>query len=142
VVYEAGKLEVIAYKNGKEWARDIVQTTGEATQLVLKADRKSIKNNGEDLVFVELSVQDAKGNTVPTATQEVEFEVLGNGELVATDNGDPADMNSFTLPTRKTYSGLALAIVKAKEGKKGTITIRAKCKGLKSSEIMIQSVEF
>ncbi|MDI9877264.1 beta-galactosidase GalB [Flectobacillus rivi] len=142
VIYEAGKLEVIAYKNGKEWARDIVQTTGEATQLVLKADRKSIKNNGEDLVFVELSVKDAKGNMVPTATQEVEFEVLGNGELVATDNGDPADLNSFILPTRKTYSGLALAIVKAKEGKKGTITIRAKCKGLKSSEIMIQSVEF
>jgi beta-galactosidase len=142
VVYEAGKLEVIAYKNGKEWARDIVHTTGEATQLVLKADRKSIKNNGEDLVFVELSVQDAKGNMVPTATQEVEFEVLGNGELVATDNGDPADLNSFILLTRKTYSGLALAIVKAKEGKKGTITIRAKCKGLKSSEIMIQSVEF
>ncbi|MFY7828291.1 MAG: beta-galactosidase GalB [Flectobacillus sp.] len=142
VIYEAGKLEVITYKNAKEWARDVVRTTGIPTKLKLNVDRKQINNKGDDLAFVELSVLDAQGNMVPTANQEVEFEVLGNGELVATDNGDPADLNSFVLPKRKTYSGLALAIVKAKEGKKGSITVRATSKGLQSDEIIIQSVEF
>ena len=35
VVYEPGELKVVAYKNGKEWARDTVKTTGPAAKLLI-----------------------------------------------------------------------------------------------------------
>lgn len=30
--------KVVAYKNGKRWAEDLMKTTGRATRLLLKAD--------------------------------------------------------------------------------------------------------
>ena len=41
VKYEPGKLKAVAYKNGKPWATDGVQTTGPAAKLVLQPDRKT-----------------------------------------------------------------------------------------------------
>ena len=38
VVYEPGTLKVVATKNGKKWAAEIVKTTGAAAKLELKAD--------------------------------------------------------------------------------------------------------
>ncbi|MFO1489236.1 MAG: beta-galactosidase GalB, partial [Verrucomicrobiota bacterium] len=41
VVYQPGELKVVAYKNGRRWATDSVKTTGAATQLGLRPDRKT-----------------------------------------------------------------------------------------------------
>ena len=48
-------LKVVAYKNGKKWATDIVKTTGPATKLALKADRDKIHADGKDLSFVTVT---------------------------------------------------------------------------------------
>src|SRR4030095_14793278 len=42
VVYEPGKLRVVTYKNGKQWATDEVITSGNASDLQLNVDRKTI----------------------------------------------------------------------------------------------------
>ena len=49
VKYEPGELKVVAYKNGRKWAEDLVETTGESVRLEAKADRKTIKSDGKDL---------------------------------------------------------------------------------------------
>src|SRR5450759_1867502 len=46
--YEPGELKVVVYKNGKRWAEDLVETTGEPTKLEAKEDRKTIKSDGKD----------------------------------------------------------------------------------------------
>ena len=46
VVYQPGELKVVAYKKGKNWARDAVKTTGPATQLTLTADRPTLHADG------------------------------------------------------------------------------------------------
>jgi beta-galactosidase len=43
VVYQPGELKVVAYKNGKKWATDVMKTTGPAAKLTLQADRAKIK---------------------------------------------------------------------------------------------------
>ncbi len=37
VVYQPGELKVVAYKQGKKWAQDVVTTTGPAAKLILQA---------------------------------------------------------------------------------------------------------
>lgn len=139
VKYEPGTLKAVAYKNGKKWAEESVSTTGAPAKLKLVADRKCIKADGEDLSFITLSVTDEKGQVVPNANNHITFTVEGAGELVATDNGDPADLHSFGSPERDSYSGLALVIVKGIKGKSGNVRITAAAPGLESTEIMIKS---
>lgn len=138
VVYEPGELKVVAYKDGKEWATDTVRTTGPASQLQLKPDRATIAGDGHDLSFVTLTVADKDGRRVPVAENPITFEISGPGEIVATDNGDATDMNIFSNPQRKAFNGLALAIVKAKRGQSGIITLTAKSDGLTTATTTIR----
>jgi beta-galactosidase len=137
VVYEPGELKVVAYKDGKQWATDTVKTTGAAAQLLLKPDRATIAGDGHDLSFVTLTVADKDGLMVPRSKNLITFEISGPGEIVATDNGDATDMNVFSKPERNAFNGLALAIVKAKRGQSGTITVTAKAEGLTSATTTI-----
>ncbi len=138
VVYEPGELKVVAYKNGKEWARDTMKTTGPASQLLLKPDRAAIAGDGHDLSFVTVTVADKDGLVVPRSKNPIHFMISGPGEIVATDNGDATDMNIFSSPDRKAFNGLALAIVKAKRGQSGAITLTATSDGLTAGTARIE----
>jgi Beta-galactosidase/beta-glucuronidase len=139
VVYEPGELKVVAYKNGKQWAIDVVKTTGKAASLQLVADRKIIHADGEDISFITASVLDDKKQMVPTASNNIKFTIEGAGEIVATDNGNPADLNSFASHERNAFSGLALVIVRSKNKRTGKIKVIANADGLPSSQIIISA---
>jgi beta-galactosidase len=141
VVYEPGTVEVVAYKDGREWARDRVETTTAATGLALEADRAEITADGVDLAFVTVRVVDASGRTVPRADQQLTFEVSGAGEFVASDNGDPTNFEPFPLPARKAFSGLCMVIVRAKPGQTGAIHVVAKVHGLAVGEAVVTAVK-
>ncbi len=140
VVYEPGTLEVVAYKDGGKWATDTVKTAGEPKALAATPDRAEIRGDGLDLAFVTVRVADAAGLTAPRADNRITVTVEGAGELVATDNGDPTNLTVFSSPTRPAFSGLFLAIVRAKPGAVGTIKVTAKSQGLKPAvaEIGVQ----
>lgn len=137
VVYEPGELKVIAYKNGKRWATDEEKTTGTATKLSLKSNVEKIVNDGKDLAFITLRVEDKKGLMVPRSNPEIHFEIEGPGEIVATDNGDATSFESFQSHDKKAFNGMALMIVKAKKGAKGIIKITVKADGLESGKTEI-----
>ncbi len=42
----AGRAEGVAYKNGQEWAQDVVKTTSEPKQLLIKPDRSDVRRTG------------------------------------------------------------------------------------------------
>ncbi|MFH1214462.1 MAG: beta-galactosidase GalB, partial [Candidatus Neomarinimicrobiota bacterium] len=131
VKYEAGELKVVAYKNGKKWAEDILKTTSEPASLLASVDHSEIQTDGKDLAFITVRVADKNGLTVPTATNLIKFEIEGCGEIIATDNGNPTDFMPFPSPERKAFSGLALVIVRSKPGEAGSITVTAKSPGLR-----------
>lgn len=139
IKYEPGELKVIAYKDGKKWADQIVRTTGNAARLILNTDRNIINADGEDLSFITAKVADSNGLAVPEANNKVTFGIEGPGEIVATDNGDPANLVSFALKEREAYSGLVLAIVRSEKGKPGVIKINASSPGLKPAIVEIKS---
>jgi len=141
VVYQPGELKVVAYKNDKPWATDVVKTTGPAARLLLAADRSTIRDDGLDLSFVTCTVADASGLPVPRSHPKLAFAITGPGELVATDNGDATDHTSFQSPERSAFNGLALAIVRAKPGAGGPITVRVTSDGLASATLTINAAK-
>jgi hypothetical protein len=130
VVYEPGTLEVVAYKDGKRWATDRVRTAQAAGRLEALPDRAAIRADGRDLSFVTVRVVDVAGVVVPGASHRIKFTVDGPGEIVATDNGDPTSFEPFPSPERNAFSGLCLAIVRAKAGQPGRIRVTAFSEGL------------
>lgn len=140
VVYEPGRLGVVAYKNGREWARDEVRTAGAPAALDLQPDRAAIRADGTDLAFVTVRITDRDGLTAPRADHRLEFKIEGPGEIVATDNGDPTSFEPFPSPARQAFSGLCLVIVRAKPGPPGEIRLTATGEGLRSGEAVITAV--
>ncbi len=139
VKYEPGELKVIVYKNGEEWAENMVKTTGSSAKLKATVDRTSIKADGADLSFITIEIQDENGIFVANADNLVQFEIEGPGKIIATDNGDPSSMVPFPSIERKAFSGLVLAIVQSKLDEKGEIILTAKSSGLENAEIKIIS---
>jgi beta-galactosidase len=139
VKYSPGEVKVIAYKKGKRWSDQSIQTTGNAAQLLITADRNSIAADGSDLSFITVKVADRNGRMVPDAINKIRFSIEGPGEILATDNGDPADLISFSSKERAAYSGLALAIIRSEKSKFGTIKIIAMSVGLKKATIEIRT---
>ncbi|MGO4377108.1 beta-galactosidase GalB [Pseudoduganella sp. RAF19] len=138
VTYEPGEISVVAYKDGKEWARETVKTAGAPAALAVSADRSTIDADGRDLSFITVRIVDKDGRTVPRANNHVRFSVDGPGELVATDNGDATSFVSFQSPERAAFNGLVLAIVRAKPGASGAITVRASADGLQGASLSVQ----
>ena len=130
VVYEPGEVEVISYKDGKEWARDKVVTTGKPTQLKLSEDYV-----GDDLAYVRVEVADKEGRMVPDANNDLEFSISGPGKIVACDAGDPTSHIPFYSTKLPAFNGLCSVIVE-RTGP-GKISLKAKSKGLKSATINI-----
>ena len=139
VVYEPGMLWVVTYKNGKPWAADTVRTAGTAAKLQLQADRNLIKANGNDLSFITLSITDAQGILAPEANDLITFNITGPGEIVATDNGDAANLEPFPSKERNAFKGLALVIVRARKGAKGAITVTANANRLAPAKTIIKT---
>ena len=106
----------------------------------MHADRTRIQADGKDLAFVTLTVADRSGLPVPRADNHIRFRITGPGELVATDNGDPTSHVSFPSKERDAFNGLCLAIVRAKAGEPGKITVSAQSDGLSTATVVIHSV--
>lgn len=138
VKYEPGELRVIVWKNGRKWAEERVTTAGEAAGVRVAADRMRLTADGHDLAFVTVSITDGQGKLVPRASHLVTFTVDGPADLVATDNGDPTDMTAFPSPSRKAFSGKALAIIRTRQGEKGKVTVTATAPGLKEARVVLQ----
>jgi len=139
VVYQPGELKVVAYKGGKKWATDIVKTTGPAAKLMLQADRKTIRADGQDLSFVTVTVTDKNGLLVPRSKNHIQFALEGPGEIIAVDNGNATSFESFQAKERNAYNGLALVIVRSQPGTPGDIRLTASSSGLASAKTQIKS---
>jgi beta-galactosidase len=138
VPYEPGTLRAVGKRAGKLVSIYEIKTTGEPAAIRLSADRQLIKSDKRDVVHVKVEIVDENGLVVPTASNEIEFSVDGVGKLIAVDNGDPSDHDSFQHNKRKAFNGLALAIIQSSD-ESGTIRIKATSPGLKDSNMEVKT---
>jgi len=137
VKFEPGTIKAISRKDGKVVLEKEIHTAGEASKVALVGDKKTIQNDGYDLVYVTVSITDKDGNLIPNANNLINFEVTGGGKLVGVDNGYQANLDSFKANTCKVYNGKCIAIIQS-NGKKENIQLKASTgNGISSATIEI-----
>ncbi|UOB18738.1 glycoside hydrolase family 2 TIM barrel-domain containing protein [Abyssalbus ytuae] len=136
IPFEAGVLKVVSRKDGKIVLQKEIKTAGEASGLNLIADRNTIKANGTDLSFVTVEIIDSDGNIVPTAQNNIHFELKGEGKIVGVSSGDPTNHQSFKGIHHKALNGKCLVIVQSGE-MGGTLQLTATSEGLQNKAIKI-----
>jgi beta-galactosidase len=139
VPFHPGTLAAVAFRDGKEVARDMVRTAGAPARVHLQADRGAIAADGDDLSFITVRVEDRDGNLCPLADNRVNFRLTGAGSIAAVDNGNPATVESFQADHRQAFNGLALLIVRSHAGTPGNIDIAASGNALASAHLRIVS---
>ena len=91
VNYNPGALVARGYDaNGKETARDTVETTGAPAAVQLIPDIAMIKADSASISVVTVRVNDSAGRMVPFADNLVSFSLTGPGKIIGVGNGDPA----------------------------------------------------
>ncbi|MEC0231400.1 beta-galactosidase GalA [Paenibacillus alba] len=136
VPYEPGEMRAIAYRDKKPVAEKKLQTTGAPASIQLEPDRQDIQADGMDVSLVKVSILDAQGRVVPTADNEVLFEVEGPGLLLGVGNGNPSSHEPDKANRRRAFNGYCLALIQA-HAQAGEIVLRGTSSGLKSAEIKI-----
>jgi beta-galactosidase len=135
VPFAPGKLVAVARRDGREVARDELDTAGPPATVRLTPDKKVIRADGRALSFVTADVVDAHGVVVPSADDQLTFQVTG-GRLVGTDSGRQESAENYKSPTRQAFNGKALAIVQS-NGHAGPITVSATGPGLRPATTTI-----
>jgi beta-galactosidase len=143
VKYVPGVLEARGWRNGRVILTDRRETTGAPDGIALRADRKSIAANGSDLSVICAEVVDARGRTVPTASNRISFSVSGPGRLIGLGNGDPscheADKPaSFNEGQRSAFNGLCMALTQSLRHA-GEVHVSASSPGLSNGSLVIQA---
>jgi len=136
VPYAAGELKATGITDGKEVATKVFKTTGKPSSIRMIADRSTISANRNDLAYVTVEVVDGAGNLVPNADVKINLSVSGDGELIASGNAAPNDMESFRNPKCLTFNGRCLAIIRP-FAKAGAIKLNAEAEGLPAATIDI-----
>lgn len=96
---------------GKEVIRQEIRMAGHAVSLQVTADRSSIPADGRSVVQLDMALLDAAGNCAVNDDKEITVQLEG-GTLLGMDNGSPKDHTLYRTGHRKTFQGLAYAVVR------------------------------
>lgn len=136
VKYVSGKIEAVAYRAGKEVARDVQITSGKPYRLKLRLDNETPAANGRDMAIVTCWVEDENGIAVPDASPVVSFMTNSLGSVYSTGS-DVSDHVPLNSSDRKMYAGLASAAIKVGTDA-GTLKVYAMADGLISAVLNIE----
>lgn len=117
VPYKAGKLEVIAKKDGVTVLTQEVKTAGPAVRLAASVDQAFFRGIIGDLIFVTVRLTDEKGVLVTNDDREITFSIKGPATLVGLSNGYQAGSRSLKGKTLSTWKGKVVAIIEPKVSK-------------------------
>jgi beta-galactosidase len=90
VIYQPGVLTATGYRAGRKMMTKEIRTTGNPSALVLAPDRNSLKADGRDVSVITVQAKDSKGLFIPTAGNEIQFQLEGPGKIIGVGNGDPS----------------------------------------------------
>ncbi len=136
IKYASGTLKAISKRKGSIVLTKEIKTAGIPAKIILTADRRFIKADGNDLSFITAKIVDANGVMVPDADNLIQFSVTGYATIAGTDNGNQTSMESFKATKHKAFNGLCLAVIQAGE-KAGKVTITATAKDLQTASVNI-----
>lgn len=115
IPYHKGEIKAVGYdENGSKLCEQVRRSFGDPEKIIIKSDKTSLLANGEDMIFVEVSVVDKDGNPVENARNRINVCLSGAGRLMGMDNGDSTDYEQYKCNSRKLFSGRLLIMIGAK----------------------------
>lgn len=150
VSYASGTISAKAFdEDGKEIndtkGTASISTPGTVSQLKITKDKTEVDADGESLTYIEVEVQDEKGNLDTTATNTIQFNLTGEGVIAGVDNGDQATtakyqqnsvLTSATSAKINAYAGKALVIIRSTT-KAGSFKVDVSSTGLKGGQVNV-----
>jgi len=136
VSFKPGVIEARGMNGGRIAATYKLLTAGVPAKIKLTVDKKTVANEWDDVVFVNVSVVDKRGTLVPGADDLVSFKAEGAGFVVAVDNADNNSHEPYQATQRKAFQGTCLALLKA-NAPRGKIKLTATAQGLKTATVEI-----
>ncbi|MEJ2678300.1 MAG: glycoside hydrolase family 2 TIM barrel-domain containing protein, partial [Gemmatimonadota bacterium] len=134
VPYVPGVLRAVGWKDGRVMLTREVKTAGAPARIELAADRDTVHADGRDLSYITVRVLDRDGVPVPTADNQVHFQVQGDASIAAVDNGDEISHAPFQADSVRLFFGKGLVILRA--GKTpGVAKLKAVSEGLESATL-------
>ena len=113
ISYEDGKVEAVAWSDGKIVARHQLETSGKMVRLIAEPDQEHWKADGIDLQHILIRAVDAKGRQVWTADDELSLEVIGPARIVGISNGDICSNELTRDSTHRLWQGSTMIILRA-----------------------------
>lgn len=139
VEYQSGELIAIGKRNNSVVERDTLVTSGKANIVVMSPNKKVLKADGADLVYVQVSLQDKKGNIVPE-DKLISFKVTGPATIAGVANSDIFSDEPWQAQQRTAINGKCLVVLRSSSDA-GEIELTAKAKGIKSSTYKFKSIQ-
>ena len=136
--YQPGELHAVAYdRQGQIVAEDRVVTAGKPAKIGLHADKSQLEPDGQDLLYLYFDVLDKSGNWVPTASNQLHFEIEGPARIVGVDNGRQASRERYQAQKngqfkRKAFHGRGVLLVQSLE-QVGLVRVKASARGLEQA---------
>ncbi len=137
VPYSIGELKAVGVNNGVEIESKVLYTAGSLAGINMQADKKEIKSDGQDLIYVDVDLVDANGVILPNAQDEVKFSIEGPAIIVAVSNANLKDSDLYVANQRKAWKGKLQVILKSKSI--GNIKLKAIVEGLQTKELSLKS---
>ena len=113
IEYQSGRLEAVAYKNGKPVVRHAIETTGKPVKIMVEADNNNWQADGMDLQHIRLTAVDSKGRRCLSYDDELSFSIEGDASIVAVTNGDITTDEIATQPHVRLWQGQAMVILRS-----------------------------
>lgn len=138
VAYAPGQLKAIAMNGCEIVATDELRSAGPAVSILLSATRTHLSPTWDYVAKITATVVDAQGVRVADAAPSITFDVSGAGSIIATDNADLANHESFQGASHHAYHGECVAFVRA-TAENGFIRLCAHSPGLISGVIELSA---
>lgn len=96
VPYQEGKLEAVAFMDGKEVKRTSFYTSKQPSKLKTRITRLEAEDDFEACYIITSESLDANGNLYPYGENKVYYSILGDVKKISIENGNPIDPTSRT----------------------------------------------
>ncbi len=134
-VYQPGQIEAVAYSDGKEVSRDILQTAGDTVHIKAVADRDIIPADGSDICYVEIELADENGIRNPEAVRKIKVSAQGAGYVLGFGSADPESEENYFDTEANTFEGRLRAAIRA--NKSGEILVEFSAEDMDSVTVKI-----
>lgn len=136
--YAAGELKATGIKDGNEAEIKSLFTTGDASTLLLQAEKDQILAEKNNLVYINVGSLDPEGLTVFNYESDLRVEVTGPATLQAAGNANPEHQGSFTDEVFQLFRGKGMLILRS-TGEPGEIVVEVSGNDLEAATLTLNA---